>query len=378
MGNVPATAGRLPVLRPRLPSAECLLPYLQRIDRTRVYSNHGPLLSSFQNRLTNYLQLPAGSMTCTSSGTMAVVGAILAATGRASSKRPFAIIPAFTFVATAVAVQQCGYEPYVTDVDAKSWMLDPHALANHPLLHKVGVVVPVAPFGRPVPQGPWNEFHRRTSIPVVIDGAASFDTIMHAPEEYLGDIPVTLSFHATKSFGTGEGGAVASTSVEFSQRVERCLNFGFYGGRDSCTASTNGKMSEYSAAVGLAELDQWEAKYMALSSVASQYQAAMDSVQLAHFLCVHPTISTCYALLVGRTSEDAERAMRDLDQNDIDCRRWYGAGVQSHAYFSNLSRDRLDVTSTILPRVIGLPVAPDLAETDIHRVVAALRPVLTA
>ena len=175
MGNVPATAGRLPVLRPRLPSAECLLPYLQRIDRTRVYSNHGPLLSSFQNRLTNYPQLPAGSMTCTSSGTMAVVGAILAATGRASSKRPFAIIPAFTFVATAVAVQQCGYEPYVTDVDAKSWMLDPHALANHPLLHKVGVVVPVAPFGRPVPQGPWNEFHRRTSISVVIDGAASFE-----------------------------------------------------------------------------------------------------------------------------------------------------------------------------------------------------------
>jgi dTDP-4-amino-4,6-dideoxygalactose transaminase len=368
----------LAVLQPRLPSAERLLPYLHTIDATRIYSNHGPLLSAFQERLTRLLALPEDGAICASSGTTAVVGAILATAGRASPERPLALIPAFTFVATAAAVQQCGYELYLVDVDPESWMLDPNALTRHPHLDRAGVVVPVAPFGRPVPQEPWRTFHRLTGVPVVIDGAASFDTILRSPPDYLGDIPLALSFHATKSFGTGEGGAVLCMNADLGRHVERSLNFGFYGSRDCRSASTNGKMSEYSAAVGLAELDEWKAKYSAWSSVMDRYRDAMEAMQLLELLCVHPSISCCYALLVCRTLEEAKGAERDLDRQNIDSRRWYGTGMQGHSYFSASARDMLDVTNDILPRLIGLPVAPDLAETNIQRVVAALRPGLSA
>src|SRR6266478_4083507 len=88
----------IPVLRPRLPPAERLLPYLGRIDATRVYSNHGPLVSDLERRL-----------------------------------------------------------------------------ADHPERDRIGLVVPVAPFGRPVPQHPWQTFRQQSGIPVVIDGAASFE-----------------------------------------------------------------------------------------------------------------------------------------------------------------------------------------------------------
>lgn len=365
-----ASRSRLPVL----PSADRLLPYLRTIDATRIYTNYGPLLLELEHRLARQMQLAEGSVICTSSGTTAIVGSILATAGRATAKRPLALIPAFTFVATAAAVQQCGYEPYLADVTADSWMLEPASLVEHPMLHKVGVVVPVAPFGRPVPQAPWREFHKSTGIPVVIDGAACFDTILEAPGAYLGELPVAVSFHATKSFGTGEGGAILTTDADLVPRAQRSLNFGFLDVRDSRSPSTNGKMSEYNAAVGLAELDDWQAKQAALSNVMDLYREAAEAVQLAHLFYTHPSISLCYSLLLCKAPSEAQAVQRSLDLNDIDSRQWYGTGVQGHSYFSALPRDRLHVAADILPRLIGLPVAPDLTAGEVQRVINAVRP----
>ena len=241
---------RIQVLRPLLPDAGRLLSYLRRIDAVRTYTNWGPLASELESRLAVHLSLPAGCVTSASSGTAALVGAILAVAGRASSQRPLVIVPAFTFVATPLAAEQCGYRPYLVDIDESSWWLQAEALCAHSLLSEVGLVMPVAPFGRAVPQAPWLEFHRRTGIPVVIDGGASFEAISAAPSQHLGEIPVALSFHATKSFSTAEGGCVITTDHQLSTQVNQALNFGFFSTRDCAVASTNGKMSEYHAAVG--------------------------------------------------------------------------------------------------------------------------------
>jgi len=84
--------------------------------------------------------------------------------------------------------------------------LDASALLRESFLDREGVVVPVAPFGRPVAQAPWQSFEAATGIPVVIDGAASFDVVDESRDPAIGDVPVALSFHATKAFATGEGG----------------------------------------------------------------------------------------------------------------------------------------------------------------------------
>src|ERR1019366_10315163 len=88
--------------------------------------------------------------------------------------------------------------------------------------------------------------------------AASFAGVANKADAFLGNIPVALSLHATKCFATGEGGAVVSHNTDLVARASQTLNFGSSGSRDSRTPSTNGKMSEYHAAVGLAELDGWE------------------------------------------------------------------------------------------------------------------------
>jgi dTDP-4-amino-4,6-dideoxygalactose transaminase len=370
--DLPASIEPVPVLRPRLPPAERLLPYLKRIDATRTYSNWGPLSAELERRLAESLRLPAGGVVSASSGTAALVGAILAAAGRATSERPVALVPAFTFVATAVAVEQCGYCPFLADIDAKSWMLDPERLAGHHALDQVGLAVPVAPFGRPVAQAPWQRFREKTGVPVVIDGAGAFDRFLETPDSALGQIPVAISFHATKCFATGEGGCVASGDGGLALRVGRALNFGFHDVHDSRGPSINGKMSEYHAAVGLAELDGWSNKQRSLRVVASRYRAGLSEAGLSDRLLAAPDVGASYLLFHCHDEAEAGRVEEALSRYRVESRRWYGAGLHHQAHFSRLQREHLEVTDALAPCVLALPLAPDLTGADVARVVEAL------
>lgn len=359
---------RVPVLRPRLPDADMLLPYLRRIDAARIYTNHGPLSSLFEKRLAEHWALPPDGVVCASSGTAALIGAIIGSAGRARKERPIAMVPAFTFVATAAAVQACGYDPYVVDVDADSWMIDPERLSHHPLLTETGLLVVVSPFGRAVAQEPWTKFQKSTGIPVVIDGAASFDQIELCPSRFAGAIPVVLSFHATKGFSTGEGGAVTAGDVELAARAAQALNFGFHGTRNSETASINGKMSEYHAAVGLAELDGWARKREELEAVTARYRLHMGKVGLSDRFIATPMVSLAYALYRCRDADDARRTGAQLDRAGIRTRLWYELGIHRHSWFSELPRDNLEVTDSLAPGLMGLPMAPDLTDEQIARI----------
>jgi dTDP-4-amino-4,6-dideoxygalactose transaminase len=367
--NVPRP---IPVQRPLLPDADRLLPYLRRIDATRMYSNWGPLGDELERRLEIHFGLPTHGVVAAASGTVALVGAVLGCAGRARPDRPLALIPAYTFAATALAVEQCGYRPYLVDVDRGTWLLDPVQLRNQSGLDRAGLVVPVAPFGRPVPQDPWIAFMRQTGIPVAIDGGASFEGASHEPGHFVGEVPTVFSFHATKSFATGEGGCVATTDVAASKRMTQALNFGFYESRDCQSPSTNGKMSEYHAAVGLAELDGWTEKRAALRSVADDYRARLATAGLSDRFIGAPDVAGCYALFHCADVAEALRAQASLDRSHVEYRLWYGRGLLSQSYFSDLDHDALDVTTEIAPLVIGLPVAPDLPEDVIDTVVAAL------
>ena len=367
-----ANPERVPAARPQLPTAERLLPYLRRIDETRVYSNWGPLCRELEARLECSLHLPPGGLACASSGTSALIAAILATSGRASTARPLAIVPAFTFAATAAAVEACGYAPYVVDISPHDWILDPTSLRVHPVLSRAGLVVPVAPYGRPVPQRAWQAFRAATGVPVVVDGAASYDRILSGARDALGEIPVALSFHATKSFSTAEGGAVASFDTDVVQRAAQALNLGFRETRESRSPSINGKLSEYHAAVGLAGLDAWTEKLAALCSVAEMYRAACELRGLSNRLVAAPDVSLAYVLFRCDDATQAAAVRGALARAGIDHRLWYEQGLHRHAAFASARRDPSPVSDALLPCLIGLPVAPDLTSVHIARAADAL------
>ena len=172
-----------------------------------------------------------------------------------ASARTLCLMPAWTFAASGHAAVAAGLRPYFLDVDAVDWCIKPTdvlSAISRLGADQVGAVMPVAPFGGRVDTAAWDVFYEQTRIPVVIDAAAAFDSVRP------GQVPAVVSLHATKVLGAGEGGFVLSRDRQIVIDVQRRSNFGFYGARERVPA-TNAKMSEYSAAVGLASLDCWPA-----------------------------------------------------------------------------------------------------------------------
>jgi dTDP-4-amino-4,6-dideoxygalactose transaminase len=371
LSPIPA-ATRIHVYRAKLPASEALLPYLSEIDGRRWYSNHGLLVQRFQTRIGAILGVGDGVITA-ASGWAALQAAILAAAGRASPSRPLAIMPSYTFVATALAAEQCGYLPYFVDVGEDDWVLTPQTLEDHPALSRAGVVIPVAAYGRGVAQEPWLRFRQATGIPVVVDAAAAFAALSTDPDRFLGDVPVALSFHATKPLSTGEGGAVVWSNIEGTLAAAKALNFGFLGSRECTGPSFNGRMSEYHAAIGNASLDEWDATRAKWHTTISHYARLAAEASLADRLILPPTVATSYALFRCEHADEAARVAKRLATQGIDHRHWYGLGLHTHAHFAAGERDNLPVTDRIAPVLIGLPSAIDLELEAIQEVVAAVQ-----
>jgi dTDP-4-amino-4,6-dideoxygalactose transaminase len=106
-----------------------------------------------------------------------------------------------------LAAELCGYQIHFVDVEESTWAMDPDDLAAHPLLDRVGLILVAAPYGRRLAQTAWARLSQQTGIAVVIDAAASIEALADDSKSLVGAVPVVLSFHATKAFSTGEGGA---------------------------------------------------------------------------------------------------------------------------------------------------------------------------
>ncbi len=358
----------VPVCRPLLPPAEALLPYLRRLDEARYYTNHGVLSVELGARLALFYGLDPGQVALAATGTAAITGALLAVAGRPRARRNLCICPAFTFVATAVAAVNCGYQPFIADVDAETWAIDPDRLARLPQLEQAGVVIAVAPCGRTPDLDAWQRFALAAGVPVVVDAAACFDTLDKAQ---LGrcDLPVAVSLHATKTMSTAEGGLILCRDGGVIERAARALNFGFHGSRDSIGPSINGKISEYHAAVGLAGLDGWDTTRAGFLKAAQDYQAAARARGIGPRVFTDGRHANPYALHLADTPAAAMALEEALALRGIDTRRWYGGGLHRHPEFGNCPRTDVPVTDDLAGRLSGLAFAADLDAELIGRIV---------
>jgi dTDP-4-amino-4,6-dideoxygalactose transaminase len=349
-----------------------IAPYIEEIDQRRWYTNFGEAAFKLAARLAAHFGLESTQCITASSGTDALTAALIAVAGRARAERPYCLMPSYTFVGTAAAALNAGYQPYFVDIDFQSWSIEPKRLLGHPILPQTGAIIAVGPYGRPVAQSGWESFSLVSGVPVVIDAAAGFDAVAVNPDKTLGNLPVMLSLHATKVFGVGEGGLILCRDAELVRKCGRVLNFGFLDSRDATVSGFNGKMSEYHAAIGLASLDAWLSTRAGFLAAAETYRQAAKRAGLGEKIIAETAWASNYVLYRAETAAAAVLAGRRLSEAGIDFRLWYGRGCHRQPAYTEFSRDPLPATDDIAPRVIGLPVAVDLAEEAIEDTVAVL------
>jgi len=356
-------AAVLPVLRPKLPAIEEILPYFRSIDERQWYSNWGPLTSELEQSLSRQLGLERVCVVTTANATAGLTAALLAL---GLPRGSICVMPSWTFAATPHAARAAGLRPWFHDVDPQTWALDPEAVRRTigGIRNRVSAAVVVAPFGAPVDTASWEDFEDRTGIRVVIDAAAAFDTVRACR------LPSVVSLHATKILAAGEGGFVATTDSSLRDRIVACCNFGFQGSRSAMLPALNGKMSEYHAAVGLASLAKWPATRARHIQIAAWYRRRMEGLP---GVALQPGYGGWAS---GTTSPvlpiEAARVSRRLRLLGVETRSWWGMGCHLQPAFARCPRGPLAVTERLGMRVLGLPHFPEMRESDVDLVAGAL------
>lgn len=358
-------------LIPDLPTLPELLPYLERLSQNKWYTNFGPLVLEYESRLAEMsgASIAGGQCVTLASGTAALELAIAVLDLSAGAR---VLLPSFTFPATLLAVLRCGLHPVFADVDENCWTLTP-AIARMALQYgRYALILPVASFGLALPDDDWDVFTQETGIPVLMDAAAALGCQKIGKTTH-----AVFSLHATKPLGVGEGGVLATADPDLAERVRRMSNFGFHQGVVGYSVATNAKLSEYAAAVGLAQLERWPALLARRCAVWATYRAALQDlpgvgVQPFTDLAPPAVLSVCLAV-------DAEKVARGLAEIGIETRRWYAPPLHRHPPFATVERagppdeNSLPVTEKLYRNGLGLPFHAFLSNDDILAVVDKLQ-----
>ena len=328
---------------PLIPDFFKVKAYMMNSFRTGQVSNFGPTYDKFVTRLKEFLDLsPDKEIVLTSSGHTALMAAY-AVIGSMKF-----VIPSYTFESTraAASLQKIPYE--IVDVDLNSGCLTPECLEDlvHPFDTRTVVAV-TALSTIPNLEALSNhcEKHNRT---LIIDGAPSFGT---SGIYNYGDV-FCLSFHATKTLGIGEGGAVIC-SKESAEKIKRFINFGFDSEKNVSFSGMNAKISEYSCAIGLALLEDISKAINKRLFNASLYKEFLQSRCPKNF--VRSTVYQSFPIYL-EDSLQTQRVLQALKKNKIEAFR----------YYRPLTEHKNSVS--LYERNICLPVHQDLTEQDIGRI----------
>jgi dTDP-4-amino-4,6-dideoxygalactose transaminase len=246
-GGPPAFAERLHVGRPNLGDRRRLQERIDDILDSRWLTNQGKYVRDFEHRVAELAGVRQCVATC--NGTIALEIAI-----RALGLTGEVIVPSFTFVATAHALQWQGVQPVFCDIDPRTHNIDPACI--EPLITpRTTGIIGVHVWGRPCDIERLEDIARRHRLRLLFDAAHALGCSYRGrPIGSFGDAEV-FSFHATKFVNAFEGGAVVTNHADLAARIRLMSNFGFIGYDDVVCLGTNGKMSEVSAAMGLTSLE---------------------------------------------------------------------------------------------------------------------------
>ena len=355
------------VTRPHLPPLDEFIPYLESIWGSGMLTNGGPMHHRLEQALSDYLGVE--HLALVSNGTIGLITAlqVLQVSGEV-------ITTPYSFVATAHALLWNGIRPVFADVSPGSFNLDPAAIEAE-ITPATTAIMPVHCYGAPCDVEAIQRLADRHGLKVIYDAAHAFG-VRHRGQSILGhgDLSV-LSFHATKTFHTFEGGAIVCPDAATKQRIDHLKNFGIVDETTVVAPGINGKMSEINAAFGLLELQHIDAALARRRAIACLYRQLLADVPGIFCPPDNPDSegnSSYFPILVAEKRQQNRDALYHLlKQNQIYARRYFYPLISDFPMYCNLpsaAPERLPEATRLARTVLCLPIYPALTDTDVERI----------
>ncbi|MGZ7171685.1 MAG: DegT/DnrJ/EryC1/StrS family aminotransferase [Halobacteriota archaeon] len=345
------------VTKTELPPLDEYAEYLKHIWQSGWITNDGELLRLLQQRLQEHLDVK--HLIVVSNGTVALHCAL-----RAARVTGEIVTTPFTFAATTNAILWANTVPIFADIDPDTFNIDPHEVERC-ITDKTSAILAVHVYGNPCYVEDLQEIAKNHGLRLIFDAAHAFG-VEHNKRSVLtsGDIS-TLSFHATKVYHTGEGGAIVSDDERIADELLLMRNHGIKSEQEVLLPGTNAKMSELHAAMGLCNLERIDDYIERKKAIYKRYTKGLNSTHVRFQKIIASKYNYSYMPVCFEDSEMRERVYQGLLEIGVKPRRYFYPLTVDYAYLKHdrphaARRSALPHAIDVANRVLCLPSYPSL------------------
>lgn len=373
-GGTPAFQEQLHVGRPNFGDRTRLLERINDMLDRKWLSNNGPYVQEFEQRVADLIGVKHCIALC--NGTIALEIAI-----RALELKGEVILPSFTFVATAHALQWQEITPVFCDVDPLTHTIDP-ACIEKMITPRTTAIIGVHLWGRPCEVEKLTAIAAEHNLKLLFDAAHGFGNSCNG--RMIGGFgnAEVFSFHPTKFFNTSEGGAIATNDDALAKKIRLMKNFGFSGHLDDVIyVGTNGKMNEFSALTGLTNLESLETFIEVNRQNYESYKDELKSIPGITLIAYDGQEKCNYQYIVLEIDEEITGVSRDqlvkiLRAENVLARRYFYPGCHRmepyRSYFPHAGLV-LPETEKLVKRVLSLPTGTAVGAEKIRELCQIIR-----
>jgi dTDP-4-amino-4,6-dideoxygalactose transaminase len=351
----------IPVTKTYIPSLEGYSSYLKQIWQEASLTNNGPLCRKLAGDVESFLGV--SSLELVSNGTLAIQLAI-----KALDLQGEIITTPYSYVATTGSILWEGCEPTFVDIEDRTFCINPD-LIEAAITEKTSAVLATHVYGYPCDVVKIQQIADNHNLKVIYDAAHAFGVKL-AGESLLkhGDCS-TLSFHATKLFHTGEGGAVVCKDAEVTKRIFLMKKFGHVGEDDYLDIGINAKMSELHAAMGLCVLPKVHDIIASRKECSGWYDEQLKGCLLQRPVPpVGLEYNYAYYPVIFPSHEAMMRVRHALLDNGIGPRRYFYPSLNTLPYLKPELKRACPMSESISSRVLCLPLYVGLSKAEVKNI----------
>lgn len=367
MNNDPIT-----VTSPLLPPLDEFNDYLRDIWQRKWITNNGHYHQMLEKALCDYLGVEHISVF--TNGTLPLIAALQAL--RISGE---VITTPYSFVATTHSIWWNNIRPVFVDIDPRTGNLDPDRI-EAAITPATTAIMPVHVYGTPCDTERIRSIADKYGLRVIYDAAHAFGVRVDGRSVLEAGDMSTLSFHATKTYNTIEGGALICHTAEMKQRIDYLKNFGFADETTIVAPGINAKMDEVRAAYGLLSLKYVDRAIEARRQVALRYREALRGVEGITLLDEVPGVRHNYSYFpifvdAGRYGLSRDELYARMKEAGVFGRRYFYPLISTFSTYRGLpsaAAANLPVATRMADQVICLPMHHALSDADVERVLGTI------
>lgn len=352
------------VTRPSLPPLDEYIAILRGVWERGILTHHGPLVQQLEAELTRRLNV--SNLIAVVNGTVAIEFAL-----RAFDFEGEVITTPFTYIATASAVTWERCQPVFVDVRPDTFNIDPEQIEAG-ISSRTRAILGVHVFSNPCDIDAIDTIAAQHELRVIYDAAhAMFVNYRGRSLLECGDVSAT-SFHATKIFQTGEGGACVTRDTSVAQQLRRFRFFGHDESKEVVGIGTNGKMTEIHAAMGLALLPHMDSVLANRRRKYNLYQKLLAECPFIAFQKFQPeSYNYSYMPVLFRDEIQLLKMEERLKRNNVVPRRYFFPALNTVKILGQSGS--FPVAEDLARRVLCLPLFDTLPEEQIEFICSVIK-----